>query len=188
MPILCLSLVLALVAALIQFQTSARGGPGAPGEASVQVDPDDVSSIDGILDAVYASISGPAGAPRQWDRFRGLMHPDGARLMAVQEQPDGGESLAVLTAEEYISRTDGAFTEQGFFETELHRVVETWGHVAHVWSTYGYAQEEGADPIRRGVNSYQLFHDEERWYVVSILWDAEREDQPLPARFLPGDE
>lgn len=158
-----------------------------PNDSDSTVDPNDVASIDAILDAVYESISGPAGTPRQWARFRGLMQPEGARLMGVQEQPDGSERLVVMTPEEYIERVDTPFTTDGFFERELHREVERYGHVVHVWSTYAYAREPDAEPLQRGVNSYQLFFDDDRWWVVSILWDSERDDQPLPERFLPTD-
>ncbi|MEO0649950.1 MAG: hypothetical protein AAFZ65_04660, partial [Planctomycetota bacterium] len=69
----------------------------------------------------------------------------------------------------------------------VHREELRYGHVVHAWSTYAYAREEGAEPLQRGVNSYQLWFDDERWWVVSILWDSERDDQPLPAEFLPGE-
>jgi hypothetical protein len=37
----------------------------------------------------------------------------------------------------------------------------------------------------RGINSMQLFHDGERWWLLSVVWDNEREDQPIPGRYLP---
>lgn len=44
-------------------------------EASVPpAKPEDVRSIDDIMVAIYASISGPAG-PRDWNRLRSLMLP-----------------------------------------------------------------------------------------------------------------
>ena len=42
-------------------------------------DPNDVTSIDAIITAAYAVISGPAGKKRDWDRERSLYYP-GARL------------------------------------------------------------------------------------------------------------
>ena len=35
-------------------------------------------------------------------------------------------------------------------------------------------------PFGRGINSIQLFHDGDRWWVVSVLWDNERPGNPLP--------
>ncbi|MBX3133021.1 MAG: hypothetical protein KF689_06500 [Gemmatimonadaceae bacterium] len=51
-------------------QSAAPSAPSAPVAAAA-----DVASIDAIIDALYASISGPAGQPRDWDRLRSLMAP-----------------------------------------------------------------------------------------------------------------
>jgi len=37
--------------------------------------------------------------------------------------------------------------------------------------------------LKRGVNSIQLFHDGERWCVVSVLWDNERAGLEVPAEW-----
>ena len=42
--------------------------------------PQDVSSADAIVAAVYDVISGPAGQKRDWNRFASLFYP-GARLV-----------------------------------------------------------------------------------------------------------
>ena len=174
-----------LTAALAGVAVLTLGPAASPGEDPPAAAPEDVASIDAILDAVYACISGPAGQPRQWDRFRSLMHSEAARLMAVQPGPDGKERVLTMTVESYIELVDGPFVSDGFFERELHRRVERFGHVAHVWSTFALRNTEDGEDLRRGVNSYQLLHDGERWWVASVLWDNEREDQPIPAEFLP---
>jgi hypothetical protein len=38
----------------------------------------------------------------------------------------------------------------------------------------------------RGINSFQLMNDGSRWWVVTIFWEAERPDNPIPARYLPA--
>ncbi len=45
--------------------------------------PDDVKSIDSIVAALYAVISGPPGK-RDWDRFRSLFVPGGGRLAVTR--------------------------------------------------------------------------------------------------------
>ena len=40
----------------------------------------------------------------------------------------------------------------------------------------------GDKPFDRGVNSFQLLNDGKRWWIVSIFWDSERPDNPLPAK------
>lgn len=48
----------------------------------------DVQSIDNLMEALYASISGEKGEPRDWDRFRNLMLP-GSRLIPTASGEDG---------------------------------------------------------------------------------------------------
>src|SRR5437773_9045807 len=62
--------------------------------------PQDVTSIDGILAAVYDVISGPAGG-RDWSRFRSLFLPQ-ARLTTPGKNPDGTIRLHLLGVEDYV--------------------------------------------------------------------------------------
>ena len=41
-----------------------------------------------------------------------------------------------------------------------------------------------AQPFMRGINSIQLYNDGTRWWVVSVYWEAEGPDNPLPAKYL----
>src|ERR1700734_1099153 len=43
----------------------------------------DVDTLEHLLASLYDVISGPAGKPRDWDRFRSLFLPDG-RLGAIR--------------------------------------------------------------------------------------------------------
>jgi hypothetical protein len=45
---------------------------------------------------------------------------------------------------------------------------------------------EAGDHFMRGINSFQLLFDGERWWVVQIYWQAETPDQPIPDRYLDG--
>lgn len=38
----------------------------------------------------------------------------------------------------------------------------------------------------RGVNSLELFHDGQRWWIASRLWAAELPQAPIPAERLPS--
>lgn len=129
----------------------------------------DVATLDAAVKTLYDVISGPAGQPRDWDRFRHLLHPQ-ARFQAVR--PQGG--IMSITADEYISRNGRALVEQGFFESETSRKVETFEGIAHVWS--GFAIRRGADTpaLRTGINSIQLYWDRTRWWVMSVYWDNAR--------------
>ncbi|MBU1346634.1 MAG: hypothetical protein KKA16_06740 [Alphaproteobacteria bacterium] len=146
---------------------------------------EDVASADAIVTALYASISGDAGVPRDWDRFRNLFHPS-ARLSPIGGPPEGPATVTVFTPDEYIARAE-PFLLRGFHEVETADRVETFGHMTHVFSTYDsrHAASDAA-PFARGINSIQLFDDGQRWWVLSVYWQAETPTIPLPAKYLPS--
>jgi hypothetical protein len=157
-----------------------------PSEAQQRAaDPADVGSIDAILAAVYDVISGPPGE-RDWDRMRTLFAP-GARLIVAVPDSAGGAEARVRTLEEYVAGNAPFFRENGFFEREISRRTESFGHVAHVFSTYESRRDAGdPEPFARGINSIQLLRDGGRWWIVTIYWDSERPGNPIPGRYLPS--
>jgi hypothetical protein len=147
--------------------------------------PDDGKTIDSAIAALYEVISGPAGKERDWDRFRALFVP-GARLIPAGRTLEGdGAKANVLTPDEFAERAGEAVKRQGFFESEIHRRAETFGPIAHVWSTYESRHAEGEDPFIRGINSIQLLRDGDHWRIVTIYWTAETPENPIPAEYLP---
>lgn len=146
--------------------------------------PADVASIDAILAAVYDVISGPAGKKRDWDRMRSLFIP-GAHLIPTGPRPAGGVGSHVIDVEGYISRASGFLEKEGFFEREIARRTETFGNIAHVFSTYESRHKaEDPKPFQRGINSIQLMNDGKRWWIVNIFWQAEDAQRPLPQNYL----
>jgi hypothetical protein len=141
----------------------------------------DSDSIDTAIRALYDVISGPAGT-RDWDRFRALF-AEGARLIPVRVTPEGA-SATVLTTDDYVKRAGTNFEKTAFYESEVSRRVETFGNIAHVFSTYESRRAPGAKPFARGINSIQLVKDAKGWEVMTILWDSEREGNPLPEKYL----
>ena len=158
---------------------------GARGQAP-EPNPEDVASVDGIVQAVYAAISGPAGQPRDWNRFRSLMAP-GARLIPTGQGPNGQIGHRVWTTEEYIAAAGPGLEQGGFFEQELGRAMDRYGPVVHLMSAYDSRRTaEDPEPFARGVNSFQLLHDGTRWWVMTIFWAGETPDNPIPERLLRG--
>jgi hypothetical protein len=144
----------------------------------------DVESIESILAAVYASISGPKGKARDWNRFRSLFVP-GARLIPTFKRPRGDFSSRVLTPEEFIASSGKFMEEQGFIEHSIANHVETYANIAQVFSVYeGRHDTADPKPFVRGINSIQLMNDGKRWWVVTIFWQAEDAENPLPQKYL----
>lgn len=152
-----------------------------------------MATIDAIIRAAYDVISGAAGQERDLNRERSLFLP-GARLIPTALKPgeraQGASDLApqLLDVEGYIARVEPYFRENGFYETEIARRTEQFGNIAQAWSTYEsrYSPDE-AKPFMRGINSFQLFHDGRRWWIVNIYWQHENENAPIPDKYLqPG--
>ncbi|MEZ4415416.1 MAG: hypothetical protein R3E10_06650 [Gemmatimonadota bacterium] len=145
--------------------------------------PQDVESLDAIMAALYDVISGPQGQKRDWDRFRGLFI-EGARLIPTGRGPNG-VGHRVWSPEEYIAAAGASLEQRGFFEQEIGRTTEQFGNIVHAFSTYESRNTlQDAEPFQRGINSIQLLHDGSRYWIVSIFWDAERPDNPIPDRYI----
>ena len=145
----------------------------------------DTVSPEAIVDALYDVISGPAGQARDWDRFRGLF-AIGARLLPASPRKDGS-APAALSPDDYVTRSNDRLVKDGFFEREVARREEAFGTIMHVFSTYESRRAASDEkPFARGINSIQLMQHGGRWWIVTVMWDQERPDNPIPARYLEG--
>ncbi|MBC3879945.1 hypothetical protein H8K35_06595 [Undibacterium sp. LX40W] len=139
----------------------------------------DVQSIDGIIAALYDVISGGIGEQRNWNRMRSLFIPE-ARIMAIFPKKDSKDlGLRILSISDYIANSGPRLIEIGFREKELARKTEQWGELAQVFTSYETFEEKD-NVTRRGINSVQLMHDGTRWWIISLLFEAERPQLQLP--------
>lgn len=183
--------LLALAGAPLQ-PTAAQSAP-APAQTPAQAAtstaetpaarPADVASMSAIIEAVYDVISGPQGQERDWDRMRSLFAP-GARLISAHTGKDGLTTARVMSLEDYIRVAGPLLKKNGFFEREAHRTEDLYGNIAQVFSTYEsrHATAE-AKPFQRGINSFQLLNDGHRWWVVTIYWQGETPELPIPKQY-----
>jgi hypothetical protein len=145
----------------------------------------EVQSLDSTLDALYGVISGEKGEARDWDLMRYLFHPD-AKLIPSGKTKEGLFKARYLSTEDYISSSGKWLVENGFFEKEIHRTVNTFGNITQVFSTYeAFKSEADKEPFLRGINSIQLLNDGNRWWIINIYWTQESEENPIPAVYLP---
>lgn len=151
---------------------------------STAAQPKDVESIDAIMIALYDVISGPAGQSRNWNRMRSLFLPE-SKMIATGTTPNGDIIKRVMTVEDYITRNGPVLEKNGFFEKEIFRKQEVYGRIAHCFSTYAAKRTlEDKEPFMRGINSIQLYNDGKRWWILSIFWQSESKDVPLPEKYL----
>lgn len=150
-----------------------------------EADPADVSSLDAIMRAVYDVISGDAGKPRDWDRFRSLFHKDARLIPSGKNAQTGVVGASALSPDDYVKRAEPAFAKDGFHERELARHVDQYGNIAQVFSTYhAFRKSTDKEPFLRGINSFQLLNDGKRWWVLTIYWQAETSDNLIPKQYL----
>jgi hypothetical protein len=191
--IILLLAVAAAVQSSAQNSTQADSASATKGQASAsapapdlasQVPPpksDDVKSMDALLHAIYDVISGPAG-DRDWNRFRSLFVPQ-ARFTQTMKAPDGNVAVNLLSVDDFVTMAGDIFKKEPFYENAIVNRTQTFGSVTQVFSSYESRRAPGAKPFERGINSIQMINDGKRWWVLSILWDEERPDNPLPAEF-----
>jgi hypothetical protein len=165
------------------------GHPGIdkpnPTESMVPADAADVESVDAIIDAYYASISGPKGEARDWERFISLFMPD-ARFIAAR-QVEGQMVPFPMSVQSFVDSNRAYFEKGGYFETDIHRQTDAFGSIAQVFSSYASRRAlEDAEPYARGINSFQVMKASGRWWIVSMVWDSEKPSTGLiPVNYLP---
>ena len=145
--------------------------------------PEDVATPDAIIKAMYDTISGPAGK-RNWYRERSLFL-DGARLIPIGKRIHKEGELQILSLEEWIEDAEPFLAENDFYEIEIMRQMNRFGNLVQAFSTYEARNSEDGEPIARGINSIQLLHKDDRWWIVTVMWDNETRDNPIPEEFLP---
>ena len=139
------------------------------------------ANLDQLITAIDEAVSGPADKDRTC--LRDVMLPD-ARLIPVSKQPDGAFAPHILTVDGWID----AVRKRGsgiFYERQIKVKSETYGPIAHLWSTYEVRPTPDGKAEIRGINSIQAVFDGQRWRVIEITWHAETPADPVPAQYLP---
>jgi hypothetical protein len=144
---------------------------------------EDVSTIEGIVKASYETISGGVGVPRDWGRDRTLFAPESQSVGVRVDPKTGAVAAKSITEQEYADQDDAWMVKNGFTERELKHVIKRFGNVATVLSSYE-TRTATDKTVRRGVNIFQLYYDGKRWWILSMVWDDERPDNPIPPELL----
>jgi hypothetical protein len=159
---------------------SAQQPPPAP--SSPPAAQSDVKSADAIIQALYVANSVMVDQKRDADRFRSLFAPNARLINTVH-----GLATARMNArsvDDYVTAASSGSPRGGFSEREIARTSEAFGSIMQVFSTYESHRNSTDTRPTRGINSIQLFNDGQRWWVVTVLWDTERPNTPIPAAFL----
>lgn len=139
----------------------------------------DAQSLESLAGALYAVVSGPAGKPKDWARLERLFAPGG--IVTVTRHGAQGFEASVQTPRQFAELNDRIFGQRAFYETEIRRQIVRYGHIAHIYSSYEARDEPHLAPRARGVNSFQAMHDGSGWCILSLTWDGETPQHPIPA-------
>jgi len=139
------------------------------------------AKLDDLANALDAAVSGPGNKDRTC--LRAILLPE-ARLSPIHKSQDGTYSARVLTVDDWIA----AVAKRGsatFYEHQIKVTTETYGHFAHLWSTYEIKSTPDSKPEMTGINSIQAVFDGSQWKVLSILWEPDTTAGPVPQKYLP---
>lgn len=148
----------------------------------IAVGAEDVSSPEAIVKASFEVESGPVGAPRDWARQRTLYDPAGISVATGPEAGTGSLKPRRRTFQEYVDMMDEYSVKTGFVDRPLGCVTNKHGYVAVVMC--GYEGREGSRVTERGVDIFQLYSDGRRWWILSVVWDKEVPNNPIPRELL----
>ena len=184
MKTIFISIFICLITLNIQAQDKAS--TNAKKEVAEHViDSSKVLLLDSTIKTLYAVISGEKGVERNWKQFKYLFKPD-AKLIPSYKDKTGVYKVRYMSPDDYIKSSGKWLVENGFFEKEIHREVNTFGNITQVFSTYeAFKSESDEEAFMRGINSIQMLYDGERWWVVNIYWTQESYFNPIPKAYLP---
>lgn len=152
---------------------NAACGTGEPDSASV--------APDTLVRALYEIVTGPAGAKKDWARMANLFAPGG--IVTTTTHRDGAFLADPQTPAQFAALNERLLGHRNFYEREVAQRIDSFGHIAHAWSTYE-TRDRPDGPVRvRGVNAFQLLNDGKRWCILSLTWDAETGAHPIPPAF-----
>lgn len=143
---------------------------------------DAVKSIDGIVNEILHLISVEKGEKVDTASLRNLFTPNAILTVLDQRETPVAETIPV---DDFIVLLTDSYYEKGFYETELHQVVDEFNGIAQVFQTF-YAKD-GDGHEGRGITSFQLAYYDNRWWIVSVLWTDESERVKLPEKYLSKD-
>jgi hypothetical protein len=168
------SLLLLMAASFVPVLTAQGTEAAAPACPST-------TNLDELIKALDAAVSGPGNKDRAC--LRQLLLPQ-ARLTPIAKAPDGSFSPRILTVDDWIA----AVAKRGsdpMYEVQVKVKSETYGHFAHLWSTYEIRPTQDGKATVTGINSVQAVFDGTQWHVLSVLWEANTTAGPVPEKYQP---
>lgn len=147
----------------------------------------DQKALKALVKELYALVSGPGDQARDWVREAELFMPRAHMIRTVVDE-DGVARPETIAARDYPANFERKMGGRDFYEVEVHNVIEIFGNIAHVFSTYEAFEDEARTRfLKRGINSIQCYRVDGDWKIAGMVWDDEREGLTMPDRYrAPG--
>jgi hypothetical protein len=130
------------------------------------------STVDDVVQAFYAAISWSGTTTPSLDALRAVVAPEVRFVQGMDNMPL--DEFWRFRIRWWNQRSALPFAQQEIAERTVR-----FGHVAHRLSVFR-ATSAGRDPLGRGVNSFQLVLQNGAWRIVSVTWQEETDDLPIP--------
>jgi hypothetical protein len=138
----------------------------------------DRSTPEGTVAALWRAMSHEAGVAADTATLRAIFHADavvfGSRLR------EGRPSLKRSAIGDFLAAFEPV-GDAGFHECEIARSIEAYDRFATVYSVVESRTDAAARaPDFTGVNSLQLYREDDGWKIVSLYYHVETPGQPIP--------
>ncbi len=140
----------------------------------------DSQSVKWVIDEVNRIISIDKGETRDLDQLRDLFLPY-CRFMVVNPDPEASQPIEMVELDDFIELMKDPYYDQ-YEETSIGDIIEEYNGIAHAFQAFYGKDSEGDEA--RGINSIQLVYLGNKWWISSMLWTVESEDNPIPARYI----
>lgn len=141
----------------------------------------DFDSIEKLLSAFYKALDFSAELGPDYETLDSTFHEQ-VRITPPIE--DTGGTICSMTGAQFMDyfrqRLDqSGVTASGGKEEEIWRTVAPFNRIAVVLSGYHFYLPDSPEPVARGVNSFQLVHDQNRWWIFALTWDRAAAGQEM---------
>ena len=167
---------------LIKTKTNSAEKHSGMSQPYSSADRVDAASIDGIVKAIYESITFSENENPDMARFQSLCAPNAPFVRIQPDRVDKMDLESFLSS--FQDRVESGALKS-FYEGEISRKTNQYGSIAQVFSTYKKGMNtEDPESLIRGINCFQLYYDSQRWWISCLIWEDESPENPIPDKYL----
>jgi hypothetical protein len=138
----------------------------------------DTTGPERTVSALWRAMSHEAGAAADVATLRGIFHADA--VIFGSRVREGRASLRRSSAGDFLKALE-PIGDAGFHECEIARSIEAYDRFAMVYSVVESRTDASAKtPDFTGVNSLQLYRDDDGWKIVSLYYHVAPAELPIP--------